>query len=81
MALVSEQYEESGKEHLLYCYRQDLDERWLSYSMECYCHQRNVQDLFADGKTPYEGRFGESFKGSVIPLGWLNITQYRHVIL
>ena len=25
--------------------------------MECYCYLRNVQDLLADGKTPYERRF------------------------
>ena len=37
--------------------------------MECYCYLRNVQDLMADGKTPYERRFGESFKGPVIPFG------------
>ena len=30
--------------------------------MECYCYLRNVQDLLADGKTPYQRRFGESFK-------------------
>ena len=37
--------------------------------MECYCYLRNVQDLLADGKTPYERRFGESFKGPIIPFG------------
>ena len=31
-----------------------LDEQWWSDSMECYCYLRNVQDLLADGKTPYE---------------------------
>ena len=30
--------------------------------MECYCYLRNVQDLLGDGKTPYERRFGETFK-------------------
>ena len=39
--------------------------------MECYCYLRNVQDLVADGKTPYERRFGESFQGPVIPFGAL----------
>ena len=48
-----------------------LDEKWLSDSMECYCYLRNVQDLLADGKTPYERRFGESFKGPIIPFGAL----------
>ena len=37
--------------------------------MECCCHLRDVQDLLADGKTPYEKRFGESFKGPIIPIG------------
>ena len=35
--------------------------------MECYL--RNVHDFLANGKTPYERRFGESFKGPVIPFG------------
>ena len=34
-----------------------------------FCYLRNVQDLLADGKTPYERRFGEPFKGPVIPFG------------
>ena len=37
--------------------------------MECCCYLRNVQDLLADGKTPHERRFGESFKGPIIPSG------------
>ena len=43
-----------------------LDEKWWADSMECYCDLRNVQDLLADGKTPYEKRFGESFEGPII---------------
>ena len=34
-----------------------------SDSMECY--------LLSDGKTPYERRFGEPFKGPIIPFGSL----------
>ena len=37
--------------------------------MECHCYLRNVEDLLADGKTPYEKRCGESFKGPIISLG------------
>ena len=37
--------------------------------MEFDCYLRNVQDLPADGKTPYERRFGEPIKGPVIPFG------------
>ena len=39
-----------------------LDEKWWADAMECHCYLRNVQDLLADGKTPYERRFGEPFK-------------------
>ena len=42
--------------------------RWTD-SMECCCYLRNLQDLLSDGKTLYERRFGESFKGQVIPFG------------
>ena len=37
--------------------------------MECNCYLRNVQDLLAAGITPYEKRFGESFKEPTIPFG------------
>ena len=37
--------------------------------MECCCYLRNVQDLLADGKTPYERRFQEPFKRPTDPFG------------
>ena len=40
-----------------------LDEKWWAGSMECSCFLRNVQDLVAEGKTRYERRFVEPFKG------------------
>ena len=43
--------------------------KWWADSMECYCCLRNVQDLLAGGKTPYERRFGEPFKGPIILFG------------
>ena len=46
-----------------------LEEKWWADSMECCCYLRNVQDLLADGKTSYERRFGEPFKGPIIPFG------------
>ena len=46
-----------------------LDEKWWAESMECYTYLRNVQDLLSDGKTPYARRFGEPFKGPVVPFG------------
>ena len=48
-----------------------LDEKWWADSMECYSYLRNIQDLLSDGKTPYERRFGEPFKGPIIPFGSL----------
>ena len=54
-----------------------LDEKWWADSMECCCFLRNVQDLQADGKTPYERRFGESFELSILPFGAL--VQYRQI--
>ena len=30
---------------------------------------RNVTDLLSDGKTPYERRFGQPFKSTIIPFG------------
>ena len=42
-----------------------LGEKWWADSTECCCYLRNVQDLLADGKTPYERRLG----GPMIPFG------------
>ena len=49
--------------------RSGLDERWWADSMECYCYLGNIQDLFSDGKTPHERRFGVPFNGPIIPFG------------
>ena len=46
-----------------------LGNEWRADSMECYCYLRNIHDLLSDGKTPYERRFGEPFKGPIIPFG------------
>ena len=46
-----------------------LDEEWWADSMECFTYLRNFQDLLSDGKTPYERRFGETFKWPIIPFG------------
>ena len=48
-----------------------LNESWVADSMECYTYLRNVTDLLSDGKTPYERRFGQPFKGPIIPFGSL----------
>ena len=52
-----------------------LNESWWADSMECYTYLRNVTDLLSDGKTPYETRFGQPFKGPIVHLvHWLSIT-------
>ena len=43
-----------------------LNESWFADSMECYTYLGNVTDLLSDGKTPYERRFGQPFKGPII---------------
>ena len=48
-----------------------LNESWWADSMECFSYLRKVTDLLSDGKTPYERRFGQPFKGPIIPCGWL----------
>ena len=48
-----------------------LNEDWWADSMECYTYLRNVRDLLSDGKPPYERRFGQPFKGPIIPFGSL----------
>ena len=47
--------------------RSGLDEKWWTDSMECYCYLRNIQDLLSGGKTPFERRSGQPFKGPTIP--------------
>ena len=48
-----------------------LNESWWADTMECYTYLRNVTDPLSDGKTPYERRFGQPFKGPIIPFGSL----------
>ena len=54
-----------------------LDEKWWAGSMECFCYLRNVQDLLANGKTPYERRFGESLGEAIILFG--GMVQYHQI--
>ena len=69
MGLLREQCAESKKGHLWYCCNQVWTKRWWADSMECYCYLGNIQDLFSDGKTPHERRFGVPFNGPIIPFG------------
>ena len=43
----------------------------------CYTYLRNVTDLLSDGKTPYERRFGQPFRGPIIPFG--SLVKYHPV--
>ena len=45
--------------------------------MECYTYLRNVTDLLSDGKTPYERRFGQPFKGPIILFG--SLVEYHPI--
>ena len=54
-----------------------LNESWWADSMECYTYLRNVTDLLSDGKTPYERRFGQTFKGPIIPFG--SLVEYHPI--
>ena len=54
-----------------------LNESWWADPMECYTYLRNVADLLSDGKTPYERRFGQPFKGPIIPFG--SLVEYHPI--
>ena len=54
-----------------------LSESWWADSMECYTYLRNVTDLLSDGKTPYERRFGQPFKGLIISFG--SLVEYHPI--
>ena len=45
--------------------------------MECYTYLRNVTDLWSDGNTPYERRFGQPFKRPIIPFG--SLVEYHPI--
>ena len=45
--------------------------------MECYTYLRHVTDLLSDGKTSYERRFGQPFKGPIIPFG--SLVEYHPI--
>ena len=54
-----------------------LNENWWADSMECYTYLRNVTGLLSDGKTPYERRFGQPYKGPIIPFG--SLVEYHPI--
>ena len=54
-----------------------LNESWWADSVECYTYLRNVTDFLSDGKTPCERRFGQPFKGPIIPFG--SVVEYHPI--
>ena len=54
-----------------------LKESWWADSMACYTYLRNVTDFLSDGKTPYERRFGQPFKGPIVPFG--SLVEYHPI--
>ena len=54
-----------------------LDENWCADAMEWFIYLRNMQDLWSDGKTPYERSFGEPLIGPIIPFG--SLVEYHTI--
>ena len=52
------------------------DSLWAD-SMECCTYLRNVTDLLSDGMTHYERRFGQPFKGPMVPFG--SLVEYHPI--
>ena len=77
MALLKEQCAELKEGTSAVLLQTGLNENWWADSMECYTYLRNVTDLLSDGKTPYERRFGQPFKGPIIPFG--SLVEYHPI--
>ena len=74
MGLLKEQVKEGTSAVLL---QSGQNESWWADSMECYTYLRNVTDVLSDGKTPCERRFGQPFKGPIIPFG--SLVEYHPI--
>ena len=59
-------------------FQSGLNENWWGDFVERHTHLRNVTDLFSDGKTPNERRFGQPFlkDRSFRLVHWLSITLF-----
>ena len=71
MGLLREQYAEGKKVRLQYCCNQVWTKNGgqIPWNVVPVCE--TFKNLSSDGKTPYERRFGEPFKGPIIPFGSL----------
>ena len=58
-----------------------LNESWWADSLECYTYLRNVQIFYLMGRRPMKdvlgNRFGQPFKGAVIPFG--SLVEYHPI--
>ena len=45
------------------------NDEWWPYAMRAYCFLRNVVDVLYQGQTSYHTRYGEDFRGPIIPFG------------
>ena len=71
MVLLMERYAAQKEGTSAVLLQPGLDEKWWLILWNAVAFLRNVQDLLADGKTPYERRSGEPSKGPIIPFGSL----------
>ena len=46
-----------------------LSPEWWADAMRYFCFQHNIEDKLADGLTPYEKRFNESYNGPIFAFG------------
>ena len=69
--IAGEQCAEKKKAPLPYCCNQAWMKIGGQIPWNVYTYLRNVTDLLSDGKTPCERRFGQPFKGPIIPFGSL----------
>ena len=65
------------KAPLLYCCNQVWMKIGGQIPWNAHTYLRNVTDLLSDGKTPYERRFGQPFKGPIIPFG--SLVEYHPI--
>ena len=64
------------QDEVQYCCNQAW-KKWWAGSMEGHCYLWNIPDLLSCGRTPNQRRFGEPFKGPIIPFG--SLVEYHTV--
>ena len=69
MVLQNELYNLSKENTSSVMVQSGLQESWLAEALECCGYLRDVQDLLADGQTPYERRYNSPFDGPISLFG------------